>query len=129
MNNNQSNAGQQTQTPDRSGKQPRAYRRSSENPRERRFRRGSGKKQRRSPPVQQRFEGATEALKGHYYDMGYNRSEQFNKTTKAICNYVGTTYRNGADVRVSIESLTTLIIPINDIGAAPTPLERRIWGK
>ena len=91
MNSNQNNEGQAPPASDRQNKQSRAYRRNSENPRERRFRRGGGKKQRRTPPTQQRFEGATEALKGHYYDMGYNRSEQFNKTTKAICNYVGTT--------------------------------------
>ena len=106
-------------------KQSRFQRRSSKSPRQRRFRRGPGKKQRRQPP-QEKFEGATMGLKCYYYDMGYNRSEQFNKTTKAICNYVGTKYKNGADVRVSVEAMETLVIPIEDIGINPTPLEQRI---
>ena len=125
--NNQGDAGQAARQPDiQEGTT--SLRRSTESPRARRIRRGTGKKQRRYPQ-QEKFEGMTEALKGHYYDMGYNRSEQFNKTTKAICNYTGTRFKNGADVRVSIEAMEVLNIPISDIQDNPTPLQRRIWEK
>ena len=58
--------------------------------------------------------------------MGYNWSEQFNKTTKAICNYVGTKHGNGANVRVSIEAMEMLDIPIDGVENNPTTLEQRI---
>ena len=83
---------------------PRNARRHSESPRSRRLRRGSGKRQRRQP-YKERFEGATEDLKKHVYDLNYNQCEQYNKTTKKIAEHVGITYKNGADVRVSIEKL------------------------
>ena len=59
-------------------------------------------------------------LLGHYYDIGYNQLEQYNKTTKAICEHAGITYRNGAGTRVSTEGLQQLVIPINDLLAGAT---------
>ena len=61
--------------------------------------------------------------------MGYNRNKKYNKTTKAVCNYVGNKYKNGADIRVSIEAMEVLDIPINDVQVDATALQRRIWEK
>ena len=45
---------------------------------------------------------------------------------KAISEHVGIDYTNEADVRVSIETMQRLDIPINDVGAGATPLETRM---
>ena len=127
MNNNQSGAGKPQQQSERY-KGPKAQRRGTEGQGTNQYRR-SNKKLRKYRGMTEKFQGSTEELRGYYYDMGYNRTEQYNKTTKAICNYVGNKYKNGADVRVSIEAMEILDIPIDDIQDGPTPLQRRIWEK
>ena len=46
---------------------------------------------------------------------------------KTLCEYVGIKYKNGADVRVSIDKLhiTDIIIPQELI--TPRALEKRVW--
>ena len=109
-------------------KPPRNVRRYSESPRNRRFRRGGGKRHRRQAP-KARFEGATADFKSNYFDTNNNQSEQYNKTIKAICEYVGITYKNGADVRVSIEQLTIVDIVIPEEPIDASSLEKIIWEK
>ena len=114
--------------PTEPGRLPRSVRRHNESPKTRRLRRGNGKRQRRKANSE-KFKGATDELADNTYDISYNRSEQYTATTKAVCEYVGINYTNGTDVRVSIEQMEKLIIPIYDVGPNATPLERRIWEK
>ena len=106
----------------------RTSRRHSESPKSRRLRRGTGKKQRRSP-YNERFKGATEALEGNVFDCGYSQTEQYNKTVKAIAEYVGIMYKNGTDVRISIEQIERVNIPISEEPGNATSLQTRIWQK
>ena len=106
----------------------RAFRRNSKSPRNRRFRRGNGKKQRRLT-FHQRFSGATENLKGNIFDIAHNQTELYNATIKAIAEHVGITYKNGADVRSSVEQLKALTITIDDEPQNVTALQSRVWNK
>ena len=84
-----------------------------ESPKDRRFRRGKGKKARRRHPVRgTKFIGNTEDLGEHVYDIGYNQSDQYTTTTREISHHVGHTYKNGADVKRSIDGLTQLLLAI-----------------
>ena len=61
----------------------------------------------------QRFDGATEDLKGEIFDLVGSRSaDMFIKTKKAIANYVGRTYQHSGDIRRAIETLTLSTIPM-----------------
>ena len=61
----------------------------------------------------QRFEGATEELKGEIFDLVGSRSaDLFIKTKKAVVNYVGRTYQHSGDIRRAIETLTLPTIPM-----------------
>ena len=61
----------------------------------------------------QRFEGATDDLKGDIFDLVGSRSaDLFIKTKKAIANYVGRTYQHSGDIRRAIETLTIPTIPM-----------------
>ena len=61
----------------------------------------------------QRFDGATEELKGHIFDLVGSRSaDLFIKSKKAIANYVGRTYQHSGDIRRAIETLTLPTIPL-----------------
>ena len=85
--------------------------------------RGSGRSGRgsRRPPTttisRQRFDGATEELKGEIFDLVGSRSaDLFIKTKKAVANYVGRTYQHSGDIRRAIE---TLIVPTIPMPTAP----------
>ena len=106
----------------------RSFRRDSETPRDRRQRRGGGKKPRR-PTFHQRFTGATYNLKGNIFDISHNQTETYNATIKAIAEHVWITYKNGADVRSSIEQLEALDIRMSDEPANATPFQTRVWTK
>ena len=72
----------------------------------------------------QRFEGATEDLKGEIFDLiGSRSADLFIKTKKAVANYVGQTYQHSGDIRRAIETLTlpTIPMPIASI-ADPMPV-------
>ena len=58
-----------------------------------------------------RFRGTEDALKGHVYTLAPNRTEVYQKTTREIADYVGRTYKNGGDVKRSIDKLTIIDIP------------------
>ena len=61
----------------------------------------------------QRFDGATEELKGHIFDLVGSRSaDLFIKSKKAIANYVGRTYQHSGDIRRAIKTLTLPTIPL-----------------
>jgi len=63
-----------------------------ETPKDRRARLCKGKKPRRAPtgtPRTTKFIGSTEALKYYNYDLSYNMSDQYTKTTRVIAEYVG----------------------------------------
>ena len=103
-----------------------------------------------------KFNGTEEALRGHTYTLAPNRTEVWTRTTREIADYVGRTYKNGGDVKTSIDKLKQVEIPpprdlpvatpavlatptdftttpptpatpaIDEI-LAPTPTEKRIW--
>jgi Zinc knuckle len=76
------------------------------------FRRGS---------AQPKFEGKTEALKGHVYVYGDSRqSDMYTQTTKEIAEYVGRTLSYGNDIANAITNLRlpTIVEPPEPV---PTP--------
>ena len=103
-----------------------------------------------------KFRGTEEALRGHTYTLAPNRTEVWTRTTREIADYVGRTYKNGGDVKRSIDKLKQVEIPpprdlpvatpavlatptdfsttpptpatpaIEEV-LAPTPTEKRIW--
>jgi hypothetical protein len=82
---------------------------------------------------QPKFEGRCDDLKGHIYDCrGGSQADQYAKTTKEIGNYVGWTYKHGADVKTAIEQidsrLPTIVQPADPLATA-TPSQIRIWEK
>ena len=81
------------------------------------------------PTFQQKFNGATENLKGNIFEIAYNQIELYNATIKAIAEHVGITYKNGADVRSSVEQLSALTITIDDEPQNATALQSRVWNK
>ena len=60
---------------------------------------------------QDKFTGLEDALGDYTYTLGHLQAENFATTTKAISNYVGKTYKNGGDVKRSIDQLRTIDIP------------------
>jgi hypothetical protein len=60
------------------------------------------------------------------------QADQYSKTTKEIENYVGRTYKQGADVKAAIEQIDIglpMITQPPDPLAAATPTQLRIWEK
>ena len=105
-----------------------------------------------------RFQGHEEGLEGHTYTLGPQQSERFMVTTKALSNYVGRTFKNGGDVKRSVDQLRVIdLLPPEDLQQGtpeipevpgdpdttppipptpavpavpgPTPTEERIWMK
>jgi hypothetical protein len=69
-----------------------------------------GKRSTNAKPIfrHTKFEGRCDELKGHVYDCkGGMQADQYAKTTKEICNYVGRTYKQGADVKMAIDQMDT----------------------
>ncbi|KAL3935506.1 MAG: hypothetical protein SGARI_002947, partial [Bacillariaceae sp.] len=60
---------------------------------------------RRFKPKSTRFEGATEELRGSVFDLGYDQSELYAKTSEQVAIYVGKTYSYGGRISVAIETL------------------------
>ena len=65
------------------------------------------------------FMGAVDELRGHVYSLGYMQADTYVKTTKEIALYVGKKYKNGGDVKRSIDQLAVATIPRpNDLPVA-----------
>jgi predicted RNA-binding protein associated with RNAse of E/G family len=79
-----------------------------------------------------KFEGRCDELAGHVYDYAGVRqaADQYTKTTREICEYVGRTYKHGADTKIALE---TLAMPAfrepEDPPANATRTRVRIWEK
>ena len=58
-----------------------------------------------------RCQGHKEGLEGHTYTLGPQQSERFMTTTKALSNYVGWTFKNGGDVKRSVDQLRVVDLP------------------
>lgn len=79
-------------------------------------------------PPRPKFEGRTEGLKGHVYDLRPTQADQFVKTTKEVALYVGRTYTNGSVIKAAIETLEPpLIQPPEELPEDATRTETRIW--
>jgi hypothetical protein len=101
---------------------------------ERYLRRGVSKKpvaETRVAVKQPNFEGKNEDPRGHIYDCADARqSDVFVKTTKEISKYVGSKFKYGSDVRLTIKNLEmpVMVEPTNPTAAA-TMTQLRIWEK
>jgi hypothetical protein len=96
----------------------------------------AGQQQERSPgnpgqPKPARFEGRCDDLKGHtIYDCSDNRqTDGYTKTTSEIAEYIGRTYRHGADVRAAIEHIDTPMMwnQPADPSQGATQTETKLW--
>ena len=95
-------------------------------------RRGQGV--RRGQPQDQnrtiKFDGRCEELTGHVYDYVNPRkaADQYAKTTREICEYIGCTYTYSEDTKIALETLTrpTLAMP-QDPAEDTTQTARKIW--
>ena len=86
---------------------------------------GHGGRRNATPTIsRQRFDGATEELKGEVLDLVGSRSADLFKSKKAIANYVGRTYQHSGDIRRAIEilSLPTIPMPIAPVADPIPPL-------
>ena len=77
-----------------------------------------------------KFEGRCDDLKGYVYDYtdARNAADTYVQTTKEVAEYVGRTYKMGAETRVAIERLRVPALPepaAPPVGAAPT--QQRLW--
>ena len=82
------------------------------------------------PKVQ--FDGKCEELKGHIFDCtDVRQSDQYSRTVKEIAEYVGRTYKYGADARMAVEQLArpTLEAPSDPPNSATKIELRIIWEK
>ena len=78
----------------------------------------SGQPGRPYAPSCQCFEGETEALKGHIYDLiGSKSADIFIRTTKQIAGFVRRTYTQGGDICLAMENLA---LPTLEGPTAPT---------
>ena len=69
-------------------------------------------------PSRQHFDGETDGLKGHVYDLiGSKSADFFITTTKQIAGFVGRTYTQGGDIRLAVENLA---VPMLEGPTAPT---------
>ena len=94
------------------------------------LRRNRCNRRRRIGVQQTRFTGVCEELKEHVYDTGVSRNnaEIFNKTTKAIAEYVAREYTAAGEFRNGLPEmmLPTLVAP-SPPAATATVVELKIW--
>ena len=106
-----------------------------ESPKERQYRRGKGKKSRRPPaPRTHKYTGDEEVLKGHVFDIGYNQSDQYTTTIREISQHVAKTYKNGSDVKKSIDTMEHLTLdmptdPVYPDPIDPSPVIKHLWNR
>ena len=103
---------------------------SSSNPTQRRRGQGACHGQPQDQNRTVRFDGRCEELSGHVYDYINPRkaADQFAKTTREICEYIGHTYTYSEDTKIALETLTrpTLAMP-EDPAEDATQTARKIW--
>ena len=68
------------------------------------------------------------------FDLGYNQSDQYTTTIKEISQHVAKTYKNGTDVKQSIDNMTPLVIdmpldPVYPDPDDPSPIIKRLWSR
>ncbi len=69
----------------------------------------SGTSKSRAPVT---FSGGITELKNHFYDCSsYDQTDRFVRTTKAVWEHVGRTYKYGGDIRATIEFGSKYRIP------------------
>ena len=75
-----------------------------------------------------KFEGQCEELSGHVYVNPCKATDQFAKTTREVCEYIGHTYTYGEDTKIALETLSrpTLAMP-EDPADDATQTEKKIW--
>ena len=86
----------------------------------------------RTPRRSTRYEGAEPSLGNHVYALGYTQHEAFNRTTKEIGEHVGRTYKNGGDMKRTIDAMEKVNIrQPEDLPSNPPPTatQKRIWEK
>ena len=67
-----------------------------------------------------KFQGACEALKGHTFDCSdHHQADRYATTLKKLSEHVGATFKNGGDVRASIEVEAKFWIPLPPAPTAP----------
>ena len=88
---------------------------SSSNPMQRRRGQGACRGQPQDQSRTVKFEGWCEELSGHVYDYVNLRKavDQFAKTTREVCEYIGHTYTYGKDTKITLKTLSrpTLAMP------------------
>lgn len=65
-------------------------------------------------PNNPRFQGVEEGITRHTYNLEYTQLNIYVKTTKALLLFVGKTYKNGEDIKKSIDQLVLTVIPRPD---------------
>jgi len=89
-------------------------------------------KQSASTPKAPRFTGRCDDLDGYIYDVSSPRqaADTFTKTTREVAEYVGQTYKYGADAQLAIEKLAPPIIAEpDDPEENASGTINRIWEK
>ena len=79
-----------------------------------------------------KFEGRCDELSGHIYEYASTRQavDMYTKTTREICEYVGRTYKYGADTKMALETLAVPTFPHpNDPPENASRTEVRMWEK
>jgi pyridoxal/pyridoxine/pyridoxamine kinase len=79
-----------------------------------------------------KFEGRGDEFTGHIYDYANSRqaADQFTKTTREICDYVGWTYKYRADAKTAVETLThPAFTKPTDLPVNASQTQVRIWEK
>ena len=75
-----------------------------------------------------KFDGRCEELTGHIYDYVNPPADQYTKTTREICEYIGHTYTYGEDTKIALKTLMrpTLAMP-QDPAENATQTAIKIW--
>ena len=86
--------------------------------------------QRERAPRYTPFQGKTEPLKGHVFDVGPKSRDQFSRTTKEIGEYISRAYKNGGEFLNALNpddlGFTDITLPANPQATA-SPSEVKIW--
>ena len=79
-----------------------------------------------------KFKGNITDLEGYTFDCSdYKQAEKYVSTIKNIAEYVGTEYKYGGDIRITLENEVQITIPqpVNPVGDPMPLLESRIFEK
>ena len=94
-------------------------------------RKGKYRNNQRRFPNTTKFKGETEALSGHIYDVSNSgQGEQFSETTKKLASYSGRTCKEPQDIRLAIEEVKEVSIPIpTERSITDTTLKAKLYEK